>query len=85
MFAIDHISRYLQLSNFEHEYIHKYDLKANKGLEAYNQFVCGWVRDVGGKAYGEHCVVKAKVKHMLLYIEQQRLKDKFTKINRLID
>ena len=55
-------------------------LEAYKGFEAYSQFVCGWVRDVGAKEYGEHYLVKAKVKYIFLSIEQQRLKGKFTKI-----
>ena len=37
------------------------DLKAYKSLEAYNQFVCGWVRDKTGIVHGEHVIVMAKV------------------------
>ena len=37
------------------------DLKCYKGLEAYNQMVCGWVRDVVSKKVQGKCLVKAKV------------------------
>jgi len=37
------------------------DLKSYKSLEAYNQFVCGWVRDTAGTVQGDHLVVTAKV------------------------
>ena len=37
------------------------DLKCYKGLEAYNQIVCGWVRDVVSKKVERRCLVKAKV------------------------
>ncbi|XP_041349329.1 uncharacterized protein LOC121368656 [Gigantopelta aegis] len=39
------------------------DLKSFKGLEAYNQFVCGWVRDKTFRLVNDRCVVKAKVLH----------------------
>lgn len=39
----------------------KDDLKAYKSLEAYNQFVCGWVRDKVGIVHGQHVIVMAKV------------------------
>ena len=39
----------------------KDDLKSYKGLAAYNQFLQGWVREVGVKVYGENILVKAKV------------------------
>ena len=38
-------------------------LKAYKSLEAYNQFINGWVRDVGVKRYGNFCLVIGKVLH----------------------
>lgn len=37
------------------------DLKSYKGLDAYNQFVCGWVRERITWKMNEKCVVKAKV------------------------
>ncbi|XP_061580349.1 uncharacterized protein LOC133446350 isoform X2 [Cololabis saira] len=39
------------------------DLKAYKGLEAYNQMVCGWVRELMYQQLHERCIVKAKVLH----------------------
>ncbi|CAC5409061.1 unnamed protein product [Mytilus coruscus] len=39
------------------------DLKSYKGLEAYNQFVCGWVRDKATQVINNKCLVKAKVLH----------------------
>ena len=39
----------------------KDDLKSYKGLAAYNQFLMGWVREVGVKVYGPNILVKAKV------------------------
>jgi hypothetical protein len=39
----------------------KEDLKAYKGLEAYNQFVHGWVRERVSVVCGENTVVTAKV------------------------
>ena len=39
----------------------KDDLKAYKSLDAYNQFVCGWVRGVACYCQNNQCVVKAKV------------------------
>ncbi|XP_041378713.1 uncharacterized protein LOC121390961 [Gigantopelta aegis] len=39
------------------------DLRSYKGMEAYNQFVCGWVRDKRVCLRKEHCVVSAKVMH----------------------
>ena len=38
----------------------KDDLKSYKGLDAYNQFLMGWVREVGVKVYGTNILVKAK-------------------------
>lgn len=39
------------------------EMKAYKSLEAYNQFVCGWVRDVcvNNTPYGEHMVITGRV------------------------
>lgn len=37
------------------------DLKSYKGLEAYNQMVSGWVRDVQSKEIKGKCLVRAKV------------------------
>ena len=37
------------------------DLKSYKGLEAYNQFVCGWVRGKTSRIVNDKCIVKAKV------------------------
>ena len=37
------------------------DLRAYKSLDAYNQFVCGWVRDKVGMAHGQYVIVMAKV------------------------
>ncbi|XP_041840869.1 uncharacterized protein LOC121639609 [Melanotaenia boesemani] len=39
------------------------DLKSYKGLEAYNQMVCGWVRELQYQVINDRCVVKAKVLH----------------------
>ena len=36
------------------------DMKSYKGLDAYNQFVCGWVREKTTRIIGK-CLVKAKV------------------------
>ncbi len=38
------------------------DLKCYKGLEAYNQMVSGWVRDVQSKEINGKCLLKAKVR-----------------------
>ena len=38
------------------------DLRAYKGLEAYNQFVCGWVREKRMCVKKGSCVVTAKAK-----------------------
>ena len=37
------------------------DLKAYKGLEAYNQMVCGWVKEIQYQLLNDRCIVKAKV------------------------
>ena len=37
------------------------DLKAYKSLEAYNQFVCGWVKDVRHKDINDKSVITARV------------------------
>ncbi|KAK6176048.1 hypothetical protein SNE40_014409 [Patella caerulea] len=39
------------------------DLKSFKGLDAYNQFVCGWVRDKTSRIMNDKYLVKAKVLH----------------------
>ena len=39
------------------------DLKAYKSLEAYAQFVCGWVRDVKHCSINNHNVLRACVSH----------------------
>ncbi|XP_053392305.1 uncharacterized protein LOC128554988 [Mercenaria mercenaria] len=39
------------------------ELKAYKSLEAYNQFVCGWVRDVMSMNVGNKVLVTARVRH----------------------
>ena len=39
----------------------KEELRAYKGLESYNQFVNGWVRDVGSCVVNNKCIVTAKV------------------------
>ena len=46
------------------------ELKAYKGLESYNFFVSGFVRDVGFKDIGDVCVITGRVKH------SQRMNDK---------
>ncbi|KAK6186693.1 hypothetical protein SNE40_005977 [Patella caerulea] len=38
-------------------------LRSYKGLDAYNQFVCGWVRDTGVCIINNKCIVTAKVLH----------------------
>ena len=38
------------------------DLKSYKGLEAYNLFVCGWVRERTAIAFDDNIVVTAKVR-----------------------
>ena len=35
--------------------------KARKGLEAYNQFVCGWVKEVSIRKIAEKYVVSSRV------------------------
>ena len=35
--------------------------KAHKSMEGYNQFVCGWVKDVLAFKFGEKCVVTGRV------------------------
>ena len=35
--------------------------KARKGLEAYNQFVCGWVKEVSTRKIAEKYVVSSRV------------------------
>ena len=37
------------------------DLKSYKGLQAYNQMCCGWVRDRQARKFGDKCLVKCKV------------------------
>ena len=37
------------------------DLKCYKGLDAYNQFVCGWVRETVARTVDNKSLVKAKV------------------------
>lgn len=37
-------------------------LKARKGLEAYNQFVSGWVKDVTNRKVAGKCVVAGRVR-----------------------
>ena len=39
----------------------KDELKAYKGLEAYKQYVDGYVREIATLVHGDHCLVKAKV------------------------
>ena len=39
----------------------KEDFKAYKGLDAYKQYTDGYVREIAGMVYGDHCLVKAKV------------------------
>ena len=39
----------------------KEELKAYKSLDAYNQFVCGWVREIVSLVQSDNCLVKAKV------------------------
>ena len=46
------------------------DLKAYKSLEAYNQFVCGWVRDVKHCTLNNLSVLRACVRH------SQRMNDR---------
>lgn len=41
------------------------DLKSFKGLEAYNQFVCGWVRDKVTRVINDKCLMTAKVNKMI--------------------
>ena len=41
------------------------DLRCYKGLEAYNQFVVGWVRDVVATVINDRHVVSAKVRQTL--------------------
>lgn len=41
------------------------DLRCYKGLEAYNQFVCGWVRDVAWCKINDLHVIVAKVRSVL--------------------
>ena len=35
--------------------------KAHKSMEAYNQFVCGWVKDVRSWSAASKCIVTGKV------------------------
>ena len=35
--------------------------KARKGLDAYNQFICGWVREVSTRKIAENYVVSGRV------------------------
>ena len=37
-------------------------LKSQKGLEAYNQFVSGWVKDVSNRKVAGKCVVTGQVR-----------------------
>ena len=41
------------------------DLKSYKGLEVYNQMVCGWVRETQYQVMNDCCVVKAKVNNAI--------------------
>ena len=42
------------------------DLKSYKSLEAYNQMVCGWVREMQHQVINDRCVVNAKVSNALI-------------------
>ena len=42
------------------------DLKAYKSLEAYNQMVCGWVREIQYQVIDDRCVAKAKVSNAIM-------------------
>ena len=42
--------------------------KAHKSMEGYNQFVCGWVRDVQAYKFGEKCVVTGRVSYSQLAV-----------------
>ena len=52
------------MAGFGYEFTHTMDeFKAYKSLEAYNQFVCGWVRDICMKTFPEKslCVLSCRV------------------------
>ena len=38
--------------------------KAHQSMEGYNQFVCGWVKDVEAFRFGEKCVVTGRVSQL---------------------
>lgn len=42
------------------------DLKSYKSLEAYNQMVCGWVREMQYQVINDRCVVNAKVSNAII-------------------
>ena len=51
------------------------DLKSYKGLDAYNQFVCGWLREVSTSIVNDKHIVSAKVRCDLkkLYLDSSSL------------
>ena len=46
----------------------KEDLKAYKSLEAYNQFVCGWVREIVSLEKNDNRLVKAIVNLFIIHL-----------------
>jgi hypothetical protein len=42
------------------------DFKVYKSLEAYNQFACGWVRDVKTLKISEHTLILGMVRKLLM-------------------
>lgn len=50
------------------------DLKSYKGLDAYNQFVCGWVRDVAVYEVNDVCVHTCRVSSNALYCYRSLIK-----------
>lgn len=49
----------------------KEDLECYKGLDAYNQFVSGWVRDVKATIVNALHLVIGRVRYLLLFIQKQ--------------
>ena len=51
---------------FNQSHYTKDELKAYKGLDAYQLFVSGWVREMGTLVHDGNCLVKAKVRPLLI-------------------
>lgn len=63
--SVNYANIYTYLVNTPSPYT-KDDLECYKGLDAYNQFVSGWVRDVKATVVNNLCVVIGRVRYIIL-------------------